>query len=702
MEFTGTVGTSYFRPLRPGIDGQFDAVNAHGTAPCQWKATVNVPWLSMHRDSGTVPADDEHFAIRFNINDRARELRAGNHNAVIRFQVNGGKIYGPKELYITLRVLEACRFELVEAPYLRFHMPQGQDPGSVEPQFVIVGNRENSGDCAWEVTPEHRWLKVAPTRGELSGGQRQQITVSLNAAAATLPARDNHGFNLRFSGALINASVSGQLDIAPPPCRLYVEKTQTEFSAAGPQGGPFTPESIYFQLKNTGGETCNWHTTPGVWLAVDQTSGSIVPNSATTIQLSITKAANSKAPGPHRETITFSAGEASSDTAVAVNLEVGMLPCHFSAGTIDNLKFRRNPDGAYNPASAKIEIANASHREPCRWIAVSPEWLTVLPPQGVLQAGLKEFVTVIVAGDRTGHLAPQQTYEGVVLFLGPAESENNTPFPVSLDLQCLQDYPCVEFHSDRTDILYGENVELTLTMRNPPTRPELTVTLSLDPPSGWSLAAGDFGDCGSGCSETYRIPTGGNRDIQIEAFPNAPISEAKEYSFTGGVEYFYGDSGERETYAIAIPVTVGAASEQVIDRFRRDATATSTPAPTTTAMAAAAAPADPTPGGSPPVPAPGQSPDAAGTGAETNLTPSPASAPFWQDWRVLVAAAVSLAVITAGIVVVLLFGLAMLFRRRAPPPVVRGAVRGGSSRRLPADRRRRRSLRSGATVDAES
>ncbi len=94
MEFTGTVGTSYFRPLRPGIDGQFDAVNAHGTAPCQWKATVNVPWLSMHRDSGTVPADNEHFAIRFNINDRARELRAGNHNAVIRFQVNDGKIYG--------------------------------------------------------------------------------------------------------------------------------------------------------------------------------------------------------------------------------------------------------------------------------------------------------------------------------------------------------------------------------------------------------------------------------------------------------------------------------------------------------------------------------------------------------------------------------------------------------------------------------
>ena len=640
MQFTGTVAKSDFRPVNPAIDGSFDAVNVYGTAECRWTATPNVPWISMYQNSGTVPPDDVHEGVHFTINDRARELPAGHHQAVIRFQVAAGKIGGPNSLYVNLHVREPCRFH-VENTYLRYSMKQGQDPSSIEPLTITISNRDNAGDCTWQLSPDVKWLSVEPSNGVLPGGRQQFLSVRVNDGASTLPARNGHQANIRFSGELINSSIGGQLDIEPPPCNLRLDSTKAAFDVRGPQGGPFEPDVVRLLLKNTGGAPCQWHTTPGGWIDIAPNTGDIPPNGGTPIEVTIRENANSKTPGEYSDTITFNAGGTGSDNSITINLTVGPLPCKFAVGVIEQLDFKRYPNGKVIPENANIAIANAPHRQECVWVTTSPQWLTVTPDKGVLAAGTNAVVAVAVASDETSDLAPQQTHAGTVRFLAPSETNGSENIATSLELECLEDEPCVALHSSRTSIIFGEIAELTLTMRNPLSRNRLTVNLSLEIPSGWSLEAGDFdANCSSGlCASRHLIPPGDNQEIRILASPNAPNSEPRDSVFTGRVEHFYDDRGRAETYEIQIPITVGAASEQVIADFRQP---TNTPPP----VAAVIAPTAPIAGSGVTAPAPEQN------------TPAPpvAAMPLWQDWRVL----------AVGAVIILLFAglILMAFRGR--------------------------------------
>ena len=592
MRFAGTVNTSDFRPDVIGRDGIFDLSNLYGKADCHWTARTNMDWITMRQTSGTIPAGREQADMEFTINDNARTRPRGSHRGRIDFSVSSGEIKGSSTLYIELLVLEPCRFE-AEDTYLHFTMKQGQDPRSLEPQRITVRNLINSGDCRWELDHDARWLSVEPRSGKLRGGESDVLEAQVSDGASTLPARDGHGVNIRFLGGLINDLVGGQLDIEPPPCELRLERTRPEFNMAGPMGGPFEPDIINLRLTNVGGEVCNWHTTPGEWLNITPASGVLPPEAGAPVEIAVKNSAGAKTPGQYSETMTFNAGESGGDNSITINLDVAPLPCQLSAGAVDRLEFKRLITGDFTP-SKTVEIANSPHRKSCDWKASGPEWLTITPESGTLASGTKEIVKVAVAGDNTNSLAPQRTYDGIVQFIGPSEGADSPTIGTSLELQCLDGLPCVGLHSNRKEIVYPEEAELTLTMSTPLARPELTVSLFLEIPAGWSLEPGDFGsNCSGGhCNDSYRIPPGDTSEISIVAAPSEPSSELREYEFTGRVEYFYGNRSDAQSYEIAIPITVKAASEETIWRRQQEiqrASVTATPPPT---LAPTATPAD--------------------------------------------------------------------------------------------------------------
>ena len=649
MEFSGTTASTEFVGKRPRSDGQFKAANTRGSLPCQWRGRANEPWITLQPAAGTT-APNRQTAGKFIVNEHAQDLEPGIHKAVITFSIRSGFFRESKELHVALKITHPCRLRTEGTERLVFAMEEGQDTGSLEPQRVTISNLRESATCQWQANPEQSWLDIKPSSGELEAGQEQQIEVSLNPVAKNLEAQEGHAIKIQITGGDDERFVEGHLDIAPSPCRLSLESTG-DLKASGAYGGPFTPAEISLRLINTGGSTCHWKAANGAeeWASVLPFSGSIKPDESEAIELKLGAAVEEITPGAYDETITFSAGDGVPEVSVDLNLEVAALPCEFTARAVAGLDFSRDPEGDYNRDSASIEIGNARHRATCKWSASGGEWLAVNPSQGELAAGATAMVTATLDQDRADALAPQQSHQGSVKFTNQTGTPTEVELLASLELKCLKDRPCAVMHSDRNEIRYGESVETTLTLHNR-SDSEITATLTLNPPNGWSLTAGDFGgDCGSGCTRQFRIPAGQSDDISIQAEPNAPSSEAKEGIFNGNASYFYSDRPDETTvHDIAMPVTVHAASpEELAAQTPAPSVPASAPTPEPTAAVLAGPVASGGAAASTPAPTPTATPAPAG-GTTEDL--NSAAAAFWLDWRVW-AAGLALLIIAAGVVV---------------------------------------------------
>ena len=690
MEFAGAQGSDDFRPVEPDADGHFAAVNIYGSAPCHWTATPNVDWITLHQSSGIVHPDQAHENLRFRINSAAaRKLPPGTHKGQINFSVAAGDLGPVSTLYIDLYLLGPCQFA-VQTDFLRFDMQAGDDPDAVPPLPIVISNTvQQAGDCIWQASPSKEWLRVTPGRGRLAGGQSNSLSINPTGAVSALQPRDtDYAFSVQFTTENgISRSVSGALHIEPAPCRLELALTQNEFEISGPQEGPFTPDSIRVRIRNTGGRPCHWHTSDGRWFHTKALGGTLDPLDTGWFEVQVSESARTAPPGEHNDRITVNSGISGGNAEVPLKLNVSPLPCQFTAQASQELDFRRNTDGSFT-APKTIEIRNAAHRQNCQWGIVPPPWLSVTPAAGVLSGGATAVLQIAVASEiAAAAMEPHRVHNGVISIIGQSEIPNDLQFKATLEMGCVDTEPCIEIHSSRKEITYGEKATVTLTARNPLNRRELTVNLTLELPDGWELSPGDFGsDCsGSECSTKEKVDPGGTKEIEFEASPSAPSSKDRESVFTGNVSYFY-DVAAPRSYRISIPITVNKASEGIIASYR----ATSTPAPTATAPAV-----EPTPGGSPPVPAPGQSPDAGAA----------ATAPFWQDWRVW---ALSLALVSVAAVIVfflLINGNGAKSRKRRSRPRRRRSQRQAQRQQQPQwwQRRprwwpRRRSRQTGETA----
>ena len=103
--------------------------------------------------------------------------------------------------------------------------------------------------------------------------------------------------------------------------------------------------------------------------------------------------------------------------------------------------------------------------------------------------------------------------------------------------------PTVNFHASQTEVLVGEPVVLTLSVANSIIKPEMTLQLVLQLPSGL-LVSGDGGigeECSVQCVGIYTVPTGENKYFLLTAVANQPGS----FDIEGRMEWFFG--GDPET-----------------------------------------------------------------------------------------------------------------------------------------------------------
>ncbi len=582
MVFSGTVGRTDFGPAHPE-GGAFTAANINGDAPCRWSAEANRPWLSIGKSRGTVAADDADEGIQIFINDRVREIqKTGTYDGIIKFDAPEGFT---RTLHIRLDVLASCRFNN-DTRILTYEMDEGGDTGALERKLISIRNEEYSGDCEWVASSDQPWVYISPTQGKLKAGVSMEVEVTVTNGIVAYGS-GNHNANVQFDGQLFQPSATSiRMNVIPPPCNLQIDQGDAVVQSSGIIGGPFTPSSVRLTLRNNGGDECRWSALPKeTWANITPLSGIIPKGAVSALEVTINEGANTLPPGSYVGLVTLSTGAQESDRTVQVNLNVVPLPCEFKVNNNNPLDFNVDSNGNVNNKHT-IELSNPPHRQDCLWATnANPDWLIITPSEGVIPAGDNPRVEVSIDEAKLISLPRKPTHEGTVQFY--AQGLESAMIDVILEVDCLENQPCIDLHSSRENILFGENAELSLSMSNPLSRSEVTVNLVLTIPDGWSLAPGDYNaDCNGGkCSIKQLIPPGEKDDIHILASPNAPSSEERKSTFVGRVEWFDATPEESTVYEVAFPITVAPASEQIIADFRKP----DAPAPTLPVQAAPAA-----------------------------------------------------------------------------------------------------------------
>lgn len=204
----------------------------------------------------------------------------------------------------------------------------GSAGGPFAPSSVTYTLR-NTGESPlnWAATPSANWIGVSAAGGVLAAGGQATLTVSISANANSLTAGSYSG-SVSFAnltGGYGSASRSVSLAISPAqrPGTLSVVQT-TGLTSSGKVGGPFSPSSATYTLRNTGKASLSW-TARGTtnWVSVSRASGTLAAGASTNITVSINSTANVLAAGTHADTVSFTnATNGMGNTSRAVALTV--------------------------------------------------------------------------------------------------------------------------------------------------------------------------------------------------------------------------------------------------------------------------------------------------------------------------------------------------------------------------------------------
>ena len=114
--------------------------------------------------------------------------------------------------------------------------------------------------------------------------------------------------------------------------------------------------------------------------------------------------------------------------------------------------------------------------------------------------------------------------------------------------------PLIDIHADRTETDVGQPVQFTLSIINRILQADMSVLLTLQVPSGWSIVGEGFADnCSSQCTASYRVLAGKQRHIEFTGRPN----QVGNFTLMGNIEWFY-EGEESQVYedTKTIPITV--------------------------------------------------------------------------------------------------------------------------------------------------
>jgi hypothetical protein len=157
----------------------------------------------------------------------------------------------------------------------------------------------------WQIegTPP-AWLEVTPVQGDLHDNSSMAAIVKAKPAAASL-GPGTYETQLFFRDADTGEVIGRQarLIVDPPTGRLAVD-VPTALYFTGPQGGPFAPQRIAFNLK-AAGLGFKWTVEAPPWLEIVPAQGEVRDNGSIEVAARPRPSAQALTPATYESRITF-------------------------------------------------------------------------------------------------------------------------------------------------------------------------------------------------------------------------------------------------------------------------------------------------------------------------------------------------------------------------------------------------------------
>jgi len=242
----------------------------------------------------------------------------------------------------------------------------GSQDGPFDPssQTYIV---ENTGTAtlSWAATEASEWVSLSATGGTLVAGASQAVVVSINGQAADL-GPGSYEATVTFTNVSNGAGNTGrsvQLTVESPGA-LSVTPGDG-LVAAGPEGGPFSPDRKTYTVGNPGTASIDWSvSTASDWLDLSRTGGTLSPGGSDTVVVSVNAQANSMPVGGYGASIQFvNVTSGSGDTTRAVSLWI-------NSGSAQTMATANRTSGvaplavffdAVDPASGVVQSPDGNH-----------------------------------------------------------------------------------------------------------------------------------------------------------------------------------------------------------------------------------------------------------------------------------------------------------------------------------------------------
>ena len=404
------------------------AVDKTGKGRIDWSAAVTSgqDWLSIRSGSsgsntGTIVAD---YQENTDVSPRAGSIKV---------TPTDGRIPS-----VTVTVTQAGPpvLEVTPADGLASTGPEG---GSFEPPGKSY-TLQNTGGTAldWTATPNTTWIAVSPASGTLDPGVSTTVTLSTSTAAEGLAAGSYDGVVTFTNGTNGSGSTTRtvSLTVTAPAGSLAVTPAGG-LAAEGLAGGPFTPSSQSYTLRNFGTTSIDWTAVKSAaWTTLSASYGELTAGASTVVTVSISAAAVELSAGTYDDTVAFTNTTNGVGTTIrTVTLTVSAPPGALSVTPAEGLTSAGPVGGPFAPASRDYALQNTGGATIAWTASAGRTWVTVLPASGDLAGGAAVTVRVSIG---SGAIAMAEgTYNDDVIFANTTNGTGSTTRPVFLTIRQL-------------------------------------------------------------------------------------------------------------------------------------------------------------------------------------------------------------------------------------------------------------------------